>query len=127
MGGSAGRAYDYCGALILLPVGKLTAADSREIRDLLRKFLREDLLKIARDYVGFAEYQGRPCELTLELINSRTDEQLRKFIFERDYPGYSWRGQTNTGHLSPGKETGDESTANSALSRKQMEHGRLDY
>lgn len=97
MGGSAGRAYDCCGALILLPVSKLTAADSRESRELLRKFPREDLLKIALDYVGFAEYQGRPCELTPEQIHSRTDEQLRKFIFERDYPGYRWRGQTNHG------------------------------
>ncbi len=95
MGGSANRANDCFGALIMLSANKLTAAESREIRDLLRRFTREDLLKITRDYIGFAEYQGRPSELTLEQINSRTDEQLRKFIFERDYPGYGWRDKKN--------------------------------
>ncbi|OMF31199.1 hypothetical protein BK132_07225 [Paenibacillus sp. FSL H8-0259] len=72
---------------------KASAADSREIRDLLRRFTRDDLLKMARDYVGFAEYQGKPSILKAEGIEKQTDEQLRKFIFERDYPGYKWRSR----------------------------------
>ncbi len=72
---------------------KASAADIREIRDLLRRFPRYDLMKITRDYVGFAEDQGKPSILKAEEIEKQTNEQLRKFIFERDYPGYKWRSK----------------------------------
>ena len=68
----------------------LSLADSREIRELLRRFSRHELEATARDYIGWAAYKRMPCPVSLTEIKSMTNEALRKFIFERDWPGYKW-------------------------------------
>lgn len=69
---------------------RLSPVDSREIRELLRRLSRWELVAIARDYVGWALSKRLPCPITTDDIEDMTDENLRKFIFERDWPGHRW-------------------------------------
>ncbi|WP_018750688.1 hypothetical protein [Paenibacillus sanguinis] len=86
----------------------LTPSDSQELRGILRRFSRSDLIKTARDYVGYAAHAGEPCSLPLDEIEGKTDEQLRQFIFERDWPGCRWstKGVRADGKLAGSVHTG---------------------
>jgi hypothetical protein len=62
---------------------------TRELKVTLKRLPREDLVKIASDYVGFENEYGKGCDLKISEIPSQSDEQL-KFIFKRDCPNNRW-------------------------------------
>ncbi|MFD1777041.1 hypothetical protein [Paenibacillus rhizophilus] len=77
----------------LLEVSKpinLSQIDILEIRTVLNGFGRAELLRTAGDYAIRAAYRKQPCPATPSEVLEMTDSELRKFIFETDYPGYKW-------------------------------------
>ncbi|EGL82084.1 hypothetical protein CathTA2_2447 [Caldalkalibacillus thermarum TA2.A1] len=55
----------------------------QEIREILKLMTREDLAKIAHDYIGFERYKGRCPEIQENDVENMSDDELRKWIAKR--------------------------------------------
>ncbi|PHG57557.1 hypothetical protein [Bacillus toyonensis] len=63
---------------------------TKEVKAALRRFSRHELEITAEGYIRYEEMKGRTCQISDSDIKTMTDNQLRKFIYERDFPGEKW-------------------------------------
>ncbi|MEC5241158.1 hypothetical protein P9C03_28085 [Bacillus mycoides] len=64
--------------------------ETKEVKAVLRKFSRADLEVTAAGYIKYEAMRGNVCKINPSDIKTMTDNQLRKFIYERDFPGEKW-------------------------------------
>ncbi|MED3088902.1 hypothetical protein [Bacillus toyonensis] len=63
---------------------------TKEVKDVLRRFSRAELEVTAAEYIKYEAMRGNVCKINPSDIKAMTDNQLRKFIYERDFPGEKW-------------------------------------
>ncbi|ADY24960.1 hypothetical protein P4U05_18305 [Bacillus paranthracis] len=63
---------------------------TKEVKAVLRRFSRRELEFTAKEYIRYEEMKGVICKASDSDIKTMTDNQLRKFIYERDFPGEKW-------------------------------------
>ncbi|HHT7202589.1 MULTISPECIES: hypothetical protein [Bacillus] len=64
--------------------------ETKEVKDVLRRFSRAELEVTAAEYIKYEAMRGNVCKINPSDIKVMTDNQLRKFIYERDFPGEKW-------------------------------------
>ncbi|MGH0417519.1 hypothetical protein [Bacillus cereus] len=63
---------------------------TKEVKAALRRFSRIELEMQVEQYIRYDGMRGKPCKIIAEDIKVMTDNQLRKFIYESDFPGEKW-------------------------------------
>lgn len=63
---------------------------TKEVKAALRRFLRHELEITAEQYIRYEELKGKLVKISESDIKLMTDNQLRKFIYERDFPDEKW-------------------------------------
>ncbi|PEL63261.1 hypothetical protein [Bacillus wiedmannii] len=63
---------------------------TKEVKAILRRFSRAELEVTAAEYIKYEEMRGKVCKINPSDIKTMTDNQLRKFIYERDFPAEKW-------------------------------------
>lgn len=63
---------------------------TKEVKDVLRRFSRAELEVTAAEYIKYEAMRGNVCKIKPSDIKTMTDNKLRKFIYERDFPGEKW-------------------------------------
>lgn len=63
---------------------------TKEVKAVLRRFSRAELEVTAAEYIKYEAMRGNVCKITPSDIETMTDNQIRKFIYERDFPGEKW-------------------------------------
>lgn len=64
--------------------------DCRDIKQILKRFSREDLTAILRDHIGYENQFGKGASLSLDEVAWMSDDDIRKFLFKRDCPNCRW-------------------------------------
>lgn len=63
---------------------------TKEVKAVLRRFSRAELVVTAAEYIKYEAMRGNVCKINPSDIETMTDNQLRKFIYERDFPDEKW-------------------------------------
>ncbi|KLV18283.1 hypothetical protein [Bacillus anthracis] len=63
---------------------------TKEVKAALRRFSRHELEITAEQYIQYEELKGKLVKISESDIKLMTDNQLRKFIYERDFPDEKW-------------------------------------
>ncbi len=63
---------------------------TKEAKAVLRRFSRAELEVTATEYIKYEAMRGNLCKINPSDIKTMTDNQLRKFIYERDFPAEKW-------------------------------------
>ncbi|WP_439876833.1 hypothetical protein ACSLGG_30540 (plasmid) [Bacillus mycoides] len=63
---------------------------TKEVKDILRRFSRAELEVSAAEYIKYEAMRGKVCKINPSGIKIMTDNQFRKFIYERDFSDEKW-------------------------------------
>ncbi|WP_426981304.1 hypothetical protein [Bacillus pseudomycoides] len=63
---------------------------TKEVKAVLRRFSRAELEMTVAEYMKYEAMRGKTCKINHSDIKTMTDNQLRKFIYERDFPDEKW-------------------------------------